>query len=123
MVGRVYEVQGRGEENSTSGARGPWQVFEGGLVHVVVQGGGWPTNVLVERVMRWSEFVAPNVIHTFQQGRDWRGKWRSGIAYGGAFYPTFVHEGKVWVVTSGERFVRPARGMRRVLASSDTVSA
>lgn len=79
MVGRVYEVHGRTEANTTSGAGGPWQVFEGGLVRVVVQGAGWPTNVLVERVTRVVTTTA------------------------------------TYYVATGERFVRPARGMRKVI--------
>jgi hypothetical protein len=116
MVGRVYEVPTRTEENRTSGAAGSWQVFAGGLVRVVVQGGRWPTNVLVERVKPWSEFVAPNVVHTFTSAFVGR-RWLSGIWYDGAFYPTFVHDGVIMVVT-GERFVRPARGMRKLAARS-----
>jgi hypothetical protein len=114
MTGSVYEVPGRGVESRTSGAAGSWQVFDGGLVRVVVQGAGWPTNVLVERVKPWAEFVEANVVHTFCHNHDERGRWRSGIIYNARFYPTFEHEGKVWVVTSPARFVRPARGMRKI---------
>jgi hypothetical protein len=113
MVGRLYEVPTRTEANSTSGRRGPWQVFEGGLVRVVVQGAGWPTNVLAERVKPWTEFVTPNVVHTWRSGRNDRGEWCSGIVYEGRFYEYFQHGGVVMVVT-GERFVRPARGMRKI---------
>lgn len=113
MVGRVYEVPSRTEENRTSGVAGPWQVWEGGLVRVVVQGLGWPTNVLVERVKPWAEFVAPGVVHTWHMGRDERGEWKPGVTYEGRFYETFVYGGRSWVVT-GERFVRPARGMRKI---------
>lgn len=90
-------------------------MFAGGLVRVVVQGAGWPTNVLVERVARWGEFVAPRVSHTWHMGYDERGRWVPGMTYEGRFYEMFVLDARNWVVL-GERFVRPARGMRRVRA-------